>query len=183
MVIFRCYLDCCSIAEGFMHILCHHVAVFIISHRSQTSLVERHPEAGEQLLSVRMVDFFYAERFLIDKYLHLRRVAAYPHVHHLTFVEVPVRKHMHHGMLFIIRPFCLIHIEDILREACRINQTEIRILCLVRGRLADIVKARPQKLSCRKIPVSVYGNTMLHCLGCPARTAVAKRRTLLVFFR
>ena len=65
--------------------------------------------------------------------------------------------------MYVAIPLALVQIKAVLRETSRVNNAKIRVFCnirpctvrarplpVIRGRLADIVKARPDKFTCIK---------------------------------
>jgi hypothetical protein len=102
-----------------------------------------------------------SKAFSIQKQLHIRRIGADSHIDQLSLIEIPVREHMYHGSSFVIRPRRLPDIEGILRKARRVYLPKIGVLCMVGGRLSDIVETGPEKLAHRKLHITVLCHALL----------------------
>ena len=87
---------------------------------------------------------------------------------------------MNERRLLIICPLGTEDICAVLGEACGIYLTEIAVLCVVGSRLADLVKACPDELTCAELSVTVGNDARLDVLCAPACGAVAQSGALTV---
>ena len=97
--------------------------------------------------------FTNALALTINEEFHLvGMVVIAPHIYLLTRNPVPVREEMEH---ILVSPLALVHIVTILWQTSEVDDTEVAATCRIRirSRLADIVEARPDKLSAHKVVV------------------------------
>ena len=104
----------------------------------------------------------------------------------IVILPVPVRENMYHRRVFYIQPLALIQIIVILRNARRIYDAEVRTLgrCIVilipRCRLTDIIKARPDILSCNPSAITIRNPGISRGLA-PANCQIVIRRQLMIY--
>ena len=110
--IFRVDPDGMGIAEGPSCTPCDLPARLIIRHCSQGALLIGHLiiRQNRSPASRCMGKFPSAQALTVQKQFHLRCIGTDSHVDQLSGIEVPVREHMHHRRLVVIRPCRLPHI-------------------------------------------------------------------------
>ena len=161
----------------------NHIAFFIICQSLNTARFIRHPVAGYQIFSFRMINPLFSHAGSVHNQLHNRGIGTDLQINHLPRVKVPIRKNMNHRSRFYIGPFCLEKIKRILWKACCIQLSEITVLRLVGRGFSDIIKPGPQKLPQGICCIPVITDTSFIARSTPAGNTVAQGRTLLILLR
>ena len=117
---------------------------------------------------MEVVDVLFANLFAVEIKLDLGSICGHSHVNKLSLDEVPVGENVNKGSFFIIGPLGSIDKCAVLGVACGIILTEVAVLGAVWGRLADVVKACPDKLTCAVFSVTVGDNAGFGIFRSPA---------------
>ena len=150
---------------------CHFLTVGIVRNRRDLPRRILRLIISAQYRTMFVIDLLPAQRLSVYKQFHHRRIGYHTDIHRLSRIEIPVREYVYKRFL---RPRCLIDIVTVLREARGIDLSEIGIAGMVRRRLSDVIKARPQKLSHGKVMIPLLDHAVLR-IGCaPAGGAVAQ---------
>ena len=169
-----------SVPEWTLYILCDDISILVICHRFKLALFIWNDIVRCQLLAMLVVDIICTHWNAVLEKLNSRSIWANSHVTRKSVAEIPVWENMHEWLSLIVCPLCTENICTVLCKACCVELTEVGIFRAVWSRLAYVVKACPNELTCTIFCVTVGDYASLSVLCAPACAAVSKGRTLLV---
>ena len=148
--------DCGGVARSSQLLPGYHAAVLRIALCADNAWLKRNHKTRAHFLVRVKVHHMAADELSVEIQPDMMRVAVNQNVHLFAWHEIPVgRRDVKHVLLLRREPYALVEVVDILRETGCVNNSEIAVLGVVRGRLADIVKSRPDELTAAEFAVAV----------------------------